>query len=131
MRLDTQVFTGIAPPAEAVALLERMKEARAAARRDSGGALSSKLRVEDRQSSQPAAASVPPTPIEPIPSFLPPRPGVVMEQQPPDYSEAPPSYEDAIASQLPPIDAPRPDYAPPPSREDDVLRNDEKKGWVG
>ena len=48
---------------------------------------------------------------------------------PPMYGDAPPSYEDAIASDLPPIDAPRPNYAPPPPVEDDILRGDEKKGF--
>ncbi len=30
------------------------------------------------------------------------------------FDEAPPSYEDAIAEDMPPIDGPRRDYAPPP-----------------
>jgi hypothetical protein len=36
----------------------------------------------------------------------------------PDYGDAPPSYEDAIASDLPPVQAPRPQYAPPPTGDD-------------
>lgn len=35
----------------------------------------------------------------------------------PLYDDAPPSYEDAIAQDLPPIDGPRSDYAPPPIPE--------------
>lgn len=31
------------------------------------------------------------------------------------YDDAPPSYEDAIAADMPPIDGPRPDYRPPPA----------------
>ncbi|KAL9086908.1 MAG: hypothetical protein Q9165_006914 [Trypethelium subeluteriae] len=33
------------------------------------------------------------------------------------YEDAPPSYEDVIAQDLPPIDGPRRDYAPPPVPE--------------
>lgn len=51
--------------------------------------------------------------------------------QPLMYGDAPPSYEDAVADDMAPINAPRPDYAPPPVAEDDILRKDEKKGWVG
>ena len=58
-------------------------------------------------------------------------PGSLVEQQPPMYSEAPPSYEDAVATHLQPMDVRRPDYAPPAAAEDDVLRRDEKRGWVG
>lgn len=36
----------------------------------------------------------------------------------PEYGDAPPSYEDAIASDVPPVMAPRPQYAPPPPGED-------------
>ncbi len=50
--------------------------------------------------------------------------------QPPTYDDAPPSYEDAVASSIPSVDARRPDYAPPPAGEDDVLRNDEKRGMM-
>jgi len=79
------------------------------------------------------ANQVPPTPVESGlagPSSMPAVPGASAEQQPPMYDDAPPSYEDAIATNLPPVDAPRPEYAPPPAGEDDVLRRDEKRGWV-
>lgn len=94
------------------------------------GAMKDKLKTEGRQES---TTSVPSTPIEPsgssaAPEF-PARPGAMLTQEPPSYSDAPPSYEDAIASNLPPVDAPRPDYAPPPPGEDDILRGDEKKGF--
>jgi hypothetical protein len=39
----------------------------------------------------------------------------------PEYGDAPPSYEDAIASDLPPVRAQRPQYAPPPMGEDGKL----------
>lgn len=47
------------------------------------------------------------------------------------YTDAPPSYEDAIASDLPPIDAQRPNYEPPSTGEDNLLGRDEKKGFLG
>lgn len=54
----------------------------------------------------------------------------VSEAPPPNYSEAPPSYEDAVAQELPPIDGPRREYAPPAAAEDTLLNRDEKRGWV-
>lgn len=43
--------------------------------------------------------------------------------------DAPPSYEDAVASSVPSVQqSARPQYAPPaPTAEDEVLRGDEKK----
>lgn len=43
--------------------------------------------------------------------------------------DAPPSYEDAVASSVPSVQqGMRPQYAPPPpAEEDDALRGDEKK----
>lgn len=91
--------------------------------------------METRRTSGFGANQVPPTPVDEVgmagPSSEAIRPGGSGEEQlPPAYSEAPPSYEDAIATNLRPVNAPRPDYAPPPAVEDDVLSNDEKKGWV-
>ena len=48
----------------------------------------------------------------------------------PGYEDAPPSYEDAIAEDLPPLpDGPRPNYAPPPPSTDGESRisSDEKR----
>lgn len=78
-----------------------------------------------------AAYAIPPTPIDaPTDGYLPAaRQGILQPEQ--AYSDAPPSYEDAIASDLPPVDARRPEYAPPPAGEDEVLRSDEKRGGFG
>lgn len=132
MRLDTLIYSGIAPPAE---IIERMAAARAtqpprssAARPSSNAtAVDEKLRTEGRK---PPMAAGPSSSTDPSAPPIPARPGQVPAQEPPDYSEAPPSYEDAIAAELAPLDAPRPDYAPPPVAEDDLLGRDEKKGWV-
>lgn len=94
-------------------------------------AMDEKLKTEGRNSSVAGPSSnVPPTPVQDNAPHIPARPGQPVSQAPPDYSEAPPSYEDAIATDIAPVDAPRPDYAPPPTGDDHMLRQDEKKGWV-
>jgi len=139
------VYSGIAPPPE---LLAAMSEAKAGIRRSSTatsqpsspttkhGPTSEKLKLEMRTNSGFGAGQVPPTPIDTpgagpsTMSEVPARPGVGAEQQPPMYSDAPPSYEDAVATNVRSVEGPRPEYAPPPAEEDEVLRRDEKKGWV-
>lgn len=102
------------------------------------GAVADKLATEGRKPSRPVppipdttghSNVIPPTPIDDLPSAgFPARPGSSTDL-PPMYSDAPPSYEDAIATNLPPVNAPRPDYAPPATGEDEVLNRDEKRGW--
>ena len=110
-----------------------MAEARANGKRPVNAtgnmAMDEKLKTEGRQSSV-AGPSAPDGPLKDTTPGIPPRPGQPVPQPPPDYAEAPPSYEDAIANDLPPVDAPRPEYVPPPSGDDHMLRQDEKKGWV-
>lgn len=90
-------------------------------------ALDEKLKAEQGKDS-----AVPETPIEGPSHEFPARQGMAMPpQQQPPYDDAPPSYEDAIATDLAPVDVPRPNYQPPPVAEDDVLRRDEKKGFGG
>lgn len=85
--------------------------------------------VKDKLAAE-AGNSVPPTPIDaPTDGYLPAAQQGSSSQPEQPYNDAPPSYEDAIASSLPPVDARRPDYAPPPAGEDEVLRSDEKKGF--
>lgn len=99
--------------------------------------MSEKQKLEAQQHGF-GANQVPPTPPEgPTPPAMPPRKGVNegaaasgSATEPQTYNDAPPSYEDAVANDVGPVNAPRPEYAPPPPREDDVLRSDEKKGWV-
>lgn len=80
---------------------------------------------------------IPPTPMEPAgangASKLPVYEGTRLPQSVDAvHVDAPPSYEDAIASNIPPINAHRPDYEPPPAAaEDDVLGGDEKKRFFG
>lgn len=140
LRLNAQIFSGITPPPQ---LLEAMAEARAAVKQPSRKNSSRKSSVpgkptligptDSQASLQFGAGQVPPTPIDtPGPTGtqqLPPRPGATSED-PPMYADAPPSYEDAIATSLPPINAARPEYVPPTAGEDTVLDRDEKKAWV-
>lgn len=49
-----------------------------------------------------------------------------VEDAPPVYSEAPPSYEDSMVHDLSPADGLRRDYAPPASAEDPLLSRNEK-----
>ena len=69
--------------------------------------------------------TIPPTPANESAPELPLRPG-----DPELYDDAPPSYEDAVAAGVGPVDAPRPSYVPPTPVEDNLLRQDEKRGWV-
>lgn len=132
------MYSGIAPPPE---VLERMAEARADVKRPvnpqgpSGppepSAMDEKLKTEGRTSSMAGpSTAVPSSPVHETAPQVPARPGQPVAQAPPDYSEAPPSYEDAIAADVGPVNAPRPDYAPPSTGEDHMLRQDEKRGWV-
>lgn len=129
MRLDIEVYSGIAPPKE---LLDAMAEAKAGVRRpnkaDNGKKFGEKLQTNLHMNSD---ASIPPTPMEPVSDGMPDTPAQEGNTAPPApapaYSDAPPSYEDAVASSLPPVAAHRPDYAPPAAEEDDLLRGDEKK----
>ncbi|CAK4033288.1 Hypothetical predicted protein [Lecanosticta acicola] len=125
LRLDTLVYSGIAPPAE---VISRMADARSNVRRTNTNAMAEKLQAEGRRDSDFGRNQIPPTPIDAGegPSW-PARPGVPLEGIP-EYMDAPPSYEDAIASDIPPVAAAsRPAYNPPPHQEDPLL-GDEKKG---
>ncbi|KAK5171320.1 uncharacterized protein LTR77_004464 [Saxophila tyrrhenica] len=128
LRLDVTVFSGIAPPSQ---LLEAMAQARVNKPKptiNTTTALDEKLKVEKGKRN---SMTVPETPMEGPSRDLPARQGTAVPPQPPVYDDAPPSYEDAIATDLPPVNVPRPNYAPPPPTEDDVLLSDEKKGLRG
>ncbi len=129
LRLDVSVFSGIAPPPQ---LLDAMAQARTKSKPkptlDTKTPLDEKLKAE--QGREPDMA-VPQTPMEGPSHDFPARQGAAMSSQLPIYEDAPPSYEDAVGTDLPPVDVPRPNYAPPPPLEDDVLRGDEKKGFGG
>lgn len=99
-------------------------------RQSSNTAVDAKLRAE-RHDSDFGANQVPPTPVDETgPMAWPPPQAAGSSSTPPQYDDAPPSYEDAIATGAAPVSGPRPTYAPPPPAEhDEILRGDEKKDW--
>ncbi|KAK3629244.1 hypothetical protein LTR56_018131 [Elasticomyces elasticus] len=129
MRLDLDILSGIKP---SEALLEAVARGRGTAGRVPPGKsapIVDKLRTEGRMPNSGAGQAMPTSIDEAGPSRPPEPPAeAASDVLPPSYSEAPPSYEDAIATDLPPIDAPRPNYAPPAAVDDDLLGRDEKRG---
>jgi hypothetical protein len=106
LSLDVEVYSGIKPPPD---LLKRMNSL------PSNPALGPQT--------QNAGQMNPPVYGTPAQSsnYLPPQPV-------PGHDDAPPSYEDAIASDLPPLDGPRPGYRPPPAPEgESQITGDEKR----
>lgn len=122
LRLPLKVFSGIRPPAELLKAMEATPE-----------------RPPALPSARPNLPEYEPAPAGPGSSQIaphPPTPGTASGAPPaahpapaPGYEDAPPSYEDAIASDMPVIDGPRPDYEPPPAPagESAVGREDEKR----
>lgn len=119
LRLPVRVFSGIIPPK---ALVEDTLR-REAGRLDTSGA---GLRP-------PAQAQAPHTPTTPThqgfasSSAFPPVQGAPVPQQQPTYDDAPPSYEEAIGADLPPINGYRGSYQPPPVPEGAPRFSDEKR----
>lgn len=104
LRIPVQVFSGIAPPK---ALLSAMAASR---RPTSLNAATAKPNPNVRPHS--FTHSMPPTPTTPTYSSIPPQQGqygVPMSAN----DDAPPSYEDAIAEDIGPVDGPRRDYNQP------------------
>jgi len=122
LRLDTQVYSGIAPPAE---ILQRMAHT-VPGPRPVHSAPPLKVSVPTA-GSEFGAQQIPPTPIDVSDVGMPPALLGTEAGLAPVYADAPPSYEDAVAADLPPVTAPRPEYAPPPQVEDPVLGRDEKR----
>lgn len=120
------MYSGIAPPKE---LLDAIAEAKASIHRKSTvGSKGEKQRQE-------SYTSIPPTPMEAGNSSGMAEPTAQQgtasnSAHPPSYSEAPPSYEDAVASNFPAINAPRPNYAPPPADDNDLFGGDEKRRFI-
>jgi len=115
LRLPVQIFSGITPPKK---LLEAMANARPHA---SSSYVSTKApalptrRPVPKQDGQHSTTAQPSSSEQPGP-----------HDAPPVYSEAPPSYEDAVIHDLPPVDGLRRDYAPPSLTEDPLLDRNEK-----
>lgn len=122
LRLDVQVFSGIAPPPE---VLTRMAQASSKLHNNP---LSAKLQAEAQQHSDFGSNQIPQTPVEFGSSAAHAWPGQPESGPSAHDEDAPPSYEDAIANDAPPVVAPRPTYAPPAPIDDPMLGGDEEKG---
>lgn len=129
MRLEVEIFSGIAPPTEVLSRMAASKSSQPAAKSQKPASsttqaegAASKLKTEILGNAGFGANQVPLTPVEEsgtlsmLPQDHPAAQGFA--QAPAEYNDAPPSYEDAIASDLAPVNAPRPHYAPPPAAED-------------
>lgn len=123
LRLDVQVFSGIAPPPE---VLTRMAQASSDVH---NSPLSANFQAEAQQHSDFGSNQIPPTPMDFGHSGGHAWPGQPGNGLSVDVGDAPPSYEDAIANDAPPVVAPRPNYAPPAPVNDPMLAGDEKKGF--
>ncbi|KAK1150013.1 hypothetical protein N8T08_003571 [Aspergillus melleus] len=99
LRMPVKVFSGIAPPQ---ALLDAMA---ATGRVKPPAQVPPSPSVPDR----PAGSTSSRPPIPPRPSAAP----VPVPASEENYDDAPPSYEDAMAETLSPVDGPRREYNPP------------------
>lgn len=101
-------------------------------------------RSQAQNTGEEAAPPMPPRPgpngAPPLPSrkplmaanTAPQQPLVEMPGEEPSYGDAPPSYEDAMATDMQPVEGiQRADYAPPTVAEDPLLDSgrSEKSGW--
>lgn len=102
LRLPVKVYSGIAPPKS---LLDAMAAG-------VSSTLPSKNPHQMAHAQQAAA-----TPVTPSSAVEPPAPYGLHGPADSGFEDAPPSYEDAIAQGMAPIEGPRRDYAPPPFSE--------------
>ncbi|KAM3425665.1 hypothetical protein BST61_g7609 [Cercospora zeina] len=138
LRMDCQIFSGIAPPAEVIARMEDAKNGIPPRKTSNVPGLHPQQKLHNQGPMDPdfGASQIPPTPVEhhgasPWSAQNAVGSGGSGAAMPHDYDDAPPpSYEDAIAQGAGPVTAPRPTYAPPAPVEDPLLGGgDEKKGW--
>lgn len=116
-RLDAQLYSGIAPPAAVLARMAKANGHRPATQTPVAVPASEDKTdfgstADEKPSLQQGILNVP---------DVPPRPGSA------SYADAPPSYEDVIAADLPPVDGYRPAYSPPAAAQDSLLYPDEKR----
>ncbi|KAF2662609.1 hypothetical protein K491DRAFT_585026 [Lophiostoma macrostomum CBS 122681] len=116
LRLPVKVYSGIAPPK---ALLEASIPGQPEKLKP-GASLG-----------PPQQTQAPHTPVEHPgfsgPSAFPPAQGALSGSPQAPYDDAPPSYEDAVGQDLPPIDGYRGNYQPPPVQEGAPGFSDEKR----
>lgn len=115
LRHPVQVYSGIAPPAALLAAMTNRKvpdrKPVKPSRPEKSSAFTAPLHLRtdvDSAAIPPTAQSQPSTPVEP--------PSSQYGPLPPGEEEPPPSYEDAVAQDVPAVAGPRRDYQPPPMR---------------
>ena len=108
LQLPVQVYSGIEPPQ---ALLDAM-----------GASSEEPKRADKPSANEPAQAHAP---RQSIPAYSP----QAAEQQ--TFEDAPPSYEDAMAESLGPVDGPRREYNPPAITTSPGWTGTDGKGPVG
>ncbi|TID26476.1 hypothetical protein E6O75_ATG00969 [Venturia nashicola] len=106
LRIACEVFSGIAPPPD---LIKRMDSVPVRP--------TTQIPV---QGSGPSGSNLPTYSVQQATSSAP-------QPQAPPYEEAPPSYEDAVGQDLPPVNGPRPGYNPPPAPEGESRLTGEEK----
>ncbi|KAF2091103.1 arrestin [Saccharata proteae CBS 121410] len=99
LRLPVKVFSGVKPSPE---LLQAMsnKLQRKPVPSSAGNKVGLNIVPPVNGAATAGPSNIPPTPTDGAP-----------------FEDAPPSYEDVVAQDLPPVDGPRRDYAPPPVAE--------------
>ena len=123
LRLPVQVWSGIAPPPE----LLRAMSAHDKQQHANGGALFGRpseppLTYQDIPAHPPSTPTQEHSPTEArVGSYSAPNPADI-----PD--DAPPSYEDAMAEDIAPVDGPRRDYSVPEGEQQPAFNPDSKSG---
>ena len=116
MRLNVEIYSGIAAPPQLLQEINRLYQ------QETQGNVESDTETRLEQNAGASAANG----LNTANASQTTRPGAATATQ--SFDDAPPCYEDAIASDIPPIAAPRPDYAPPAPTADDIMRGDDEKG---
>ncbi|KZF24247.1 hypothetical protein L228DRAFT_92352 [Xylona heveae TC161] len=146
LRHQVEVFSGIAPPEALIAAMRAGAGSLAAAATAATAKPSLQQPPMPPNSLPPGGPSVPPaagpglapiypggppmpeSPVTPSYSQFPPQAGDAGTAiHPPVPDVAPPSYEDAMADEIGPVDGPRRDYNPPPSPPGGGIGNGDRK----
>lgn len=132
LRLPVQVYSGIAPPPKLLELMANNPVPQPTPAPLFPKPADSKVPYSPTESSAPSTPlHEPSTPLHEINSYPAPV-GSYAAQQASDYPEdAPPSYEDAIADEMAPVDGPRRDYNLPSAEVQGPAFNPDSKSGLG
>lgn len=120
--LPVQVYSGVAPPAELLRAMAAQNPFHP-------------VNIAAVANGAAKIAPTPPTPVTPTheQSVFPAQLGSVASPRPLEEDDAPPSYEDAIAEEIGPVDGPRRNYTVPidPTYPGSAFNSDSKGGGLG